>query len=60
VADVVEAMSTFRPYREAHTLEEALAEIEVNKGSLYDEKVVEVCLDLFRRKGFSLNEHNWR
>ncbi len=60
VADVVEAMSTFRPYREAHTLEEALAEIEVNKGSLYDEKVVEVCLDLFRRKGFRLNEHNWR
>jgi len=54
VADVVEAMSSHRPYREAYSLEEALAEIENNKGRLYDETVVEACLRLFREKGYRL------
>jgi putative two-component system response regulator len=31
-----------------------LEEIEKNKGILYDEKVVEVCVRLFREKGFKL------
>ncbi len=52
VADVVEAMATNRPYRQALGIDVALAEIEKNKGILYDEKVVEVCLKLFREKGF--------
>ncbi|MDI6727023.1 MAG: HD domain-containing protein, partial [Smithellaceae bacterium] len=52
VADVVEAMATHRPYRPARGLEAALAEIEKNKGILYDAAVVDVCLRLFREKGF--------
>lgn len=56
VADVVEAMSSHRPYREAYTLEEALREIENNRGRLYDEKVVETCLRLFREKGYKLKK----
>ncbi len=55
VADVVEAMSSHRPYREAHSVEETMAEIEKNKGILYDEKVVEVCLELFRKKAYNFN-----
>ncbi|MCX8160608.1 MAG: PAS domain S-box protein [Candidatus Saccharicenans sp.] len=55
VADVVEAMSSHRPYREAHSLEETMAEIEKNKGILYDEKVAEVCLALFRKKGYNFS-----
>ncbi|MGQ9800133.1 MAG: HD domain-containing phosphohydrolase [Candidatus Saccharicenans sp.] len=54
VSDVVEAMSSFRPYREAHSMEEALSEIQNKRGQLYDDKVVEVCLDLFLRKGYRL------
>ncbi|MEW6187981.1 MAG: HD domain-containing phosphohydrolase, partial [Thermodesulfobacteriota bacterium] len=53
VADVVEAMSSHRPYRPALGIEAALEEIEKNKGILYDPEVVEVCLVLFREKGFS-------
>jgi len=53
VADVVEAMSSHRPYREAFTQAEALEEIERKKGILYDEKVVEACLRLFREKGYT-------
>ena len=52
VADVVEAMSSYRPYRPALGIDAALEEIEKNKGILYDAEVVEVCLKLFREKGF--------
>ena len=53
VADVVEAMASYRPYRPALGVDAALEEIEKNKGILYDSRVVEVCLGLFREKGFS-------
>ncbi|MGC9057036.1 MAG: HD domain-containing phosphohydrolase [Candidatus Saccharicenans sp.] len=52
VADVIEAISSHRPYREAFTLEEALTEIENGAGVLYDQKVVEACVRLFREKGY--------
>jgi putative nucleotidyltransferase with HDIG domain len=54
VADVVEAMSSHRPYRPAHGIDRALAEITLNKGVLYDTAVVEACLRLFKEKNFSL------
>jgi HD-GYP domain-containing protein (c-di-GMP phosphodiesterase class II) len=52
VADVVEAMSSHRPYRPALGIDKALEEISKNKGILYDPKVVDVCLKLFKEKGF--------
>ncbi|MBP7510091.1 MAG: PAS domain S-box protein [Prolixibacteraceae bacterium] len=52
VADVVEAIATHRPYRPAKGIEAGLEEIDKNKGILYDENVVKVCLKLFREKGF--------
>ena len=54
VADVVEAMASHRPYREALGIEAALEEIEKNKGILYDDAVVDTCLKLFREKGYQL------
>ncbi|MEA1939751.1 MAG: HD domain-containing phosphohydrolase, partial [Candidatus Caldatribacteriota bacterium] len=52
VADVVEAMSSHRPYRSALGIDAALEEISKNKGIFYDPKVVDVCLKLFKQKGF--------
>ncbi|MBE3094090.1 MAG: response regulator [Actinobacteria bacterium] len=52
VANVAGAMSSSRPYRPAHSIEEVLDEISKNKGILYDPKVVDVCLKLFKEKGF--------
>ncbi len=49
VADVVEAMSTHRPYRPALGLDKAMEEISNNKGILYDPEVVEACLKLFEQ-----------
>jgi len=56
VADVVEAMASYRPYRPAVGLEEALEEIEVNAGTLYDPDVAKACLRLFREKGYRLED----
>lgn len=52
VADVVEAMSSDRPYRPGLGLEAALEEIAKNSGLLYDEKASEICLALFREDRF--------
>jgi HD-GYP domain-containing protein (c-di-GMP phosphodiesterase class II) len=52
VADVVEAMSSNRPYRPVVGLDAALEEIEKNKGVFYDNAAVDACLRLFREKGF--------
>jgi putative nucleotidyltransferase with HDIG domain len=46
VADVIEAMSSHRPYRAALGLDEALEEIRNKRGSLFDPDVVDACLDL--------------
>ena len=52
VADVVEAMSSHRPYRPALGIDKALEEISQNKGILYDPEVVDTCHKLFKEKGF--------
>jgi putative two-component system response regulator len=55
VADVVEAMSAHRPYRPALDLSVALAEISQNRGILYDEQIVDICIDLLTTKGFKFS-----
>lgn len=52
VADVVEAMASPRPYRQAPGIDAALDEIRKNKGTLYDAQAVETCLMLFKTKKF--------
>lgn len=52
VADVVEAMTAHRPYRPALGIEQALQEIKENRDKLYNPKVVDVCINLFKKKNF--------
>jgi PAS domain S-box-containing protein len=54
VADVVEAMSSHRPYRPARGVDEAMAEIRLNRGRLYDGAVVDACLAVVERGEFLL------
>jgi len=56
VADVVEAMASYRPYRAALGIDLALEEIVNNRGVLYDSIVVDACLRLFNEKGYELQE----
>lgn len=58
VADVIEAMSSHRPYRKALEIEVALDEIRRGRGTLYDSVVVDTCLNLFTQKGFMFEEEN--
>lgn len=54
VADVVEAMTSDRPYRAGTDLQVALAEIEKESGVTLDSEVVRTCVSLFREKGLQL------
>ena len=54
VADVIEAMSSHRPYRPAPGIEAALYEIQKNRGRLYEPKIVDICVELFQKDSFSL------
>lgn len=53
VSDVVEAMSSHRPYRASLGVEAALAELEAHKGRLYEPAVVDACISLIREKKFA-------
>jgi len=55
VADVVEAMSSHRPYRPALGIGPALEEITQKRGILFDREVVDACLRLFRERQFKFD-----
>ena len=52
VADIVEAMSSHRPYRAALGMEAALAEIREPVGVKYDAAVAAACVRLVEEQGF--------
>ncbi|WP_292598807.1 HD domain-containing phosphohydrolase [Mesotoga sp. UBA6090] len=55
VADVVEAISSHRPYRASLGLQAALDEVRSGKGKLFDPEVVDACLEVFD-EGFSFSD----
>ncbi len=55
VCDVVEAMTTHRPYRPGLGIEAALVEIERGKETLYDAQTVDACIQLIRDEGFQFS-----
>jgi PAS domain S-box-containing protein/putative nucleotidyltransferase with HDIG domain len=56
LADVVESMSSHRPYRPRLGIHKALEEIRLHNGGLYDSDVVDACLRLFKEKGYRFEE----
>ena len=52
VSDVVEAMSSHRPYRPALGIDLALGEIRKGRGITYDPDVVDACISLFKTDNF--------
>ncbi|MCJ7679719.1 MAG: hypothetical protein MUP70_03245, partial [Candidatus Aminicenantes bacterium] len=56
VADVVEAMSSHRPYRPALGVTAALKEIRQHAGILFDPVVVESCVSIFEEGRFDFSE----
>ncbi|MDH4320176.1 MAG: CBS domain-containing protein [Desulfobulbaceae bacterium] len=58
VADVVEAMSSHRPYRPALGIDRALTEITAKKGTHYDPDAVEACVALFMEDNYRFPPHS--
>ena len=56
VSDIVEAMSSHRPYRPAQGIDKALAEVVQNKGRFYDTDAVDACVKLFQENRFHFTE----
>lgn len=54
VADVVEAMSSHRPYRPGLGIDAALKEVSTNKNTKYNAEAVDACIKLFKNKKFIL------
>lgn len=52
VADVVEAMTSHRPYRPSLGMDIALDEIVRHRGTRYDPQVADACLRVVREEGF--------
>lgn len=52
IADVVEAMSSHRPYRPSLGIEAALDEISKNRGALYDPHAADACIEVAGQSGF--------
>ena len=55
VADVVEAMSSDRPYRPSLGMGKALQEIKDKSGVLYDPEVAAACLRVVEKHGFKFD-----
>ena len=56
VADVVEAMSSHRPYRAGLGLDAALAQIRREAGTRLDTQVVDACERVFHQQGFAFGK----
>ncbi|MEX2543078.1 MAG: tetratricopeptide repeat protein [Trueperaceae bacterium] len=51
VSDVLDALTHERPYKDAWSVSDALAEIEAHSGTQFDPRVVAACLDVFNDRG---------
>jgi PAS domain S-box-containing protein/putative nucleotidyltransferase with HDIG domain len=53
ICDVVEAMSSHRPYRPARKKDEIIEELQTGREKLYDARVVDVLVDVIERNEFA-------
>lgn len=60
VADVMDSITTDRPYRKAQPVEVALDEIKAHKGTKYDATVVDACLELYAHQRDRLDPLSYR
>ncbi|MGB2783197.1 MAG: HD domain-containing phosphohydrolase [Atribacterota bacterium] len=57
VADVVEAMSSHRPYRAALGLETAIGELLDKRGKAFNKEAVDACVKIFKKEKFKFKEN---
>ncbi len=55
ICDVVEAMSSHRPYRPARKKEEIITELKSGRDKIYDPRVVDILIDVVERNEFDFD-----
>ncbi|MGA9047808.1 MAG: HD domain-containing phosphohydrolase [Dehalococcoidia bacterium] len=55
ICDVVEAMSSHRPYRPARKKEEIISELKNGRDRIYDPKVVDILIDVVEKNEFDFD-----
>jgi len=58
VADVIDAMASYRPYRPALGVDAAIEEIIKHKGITYDPTVVDACLKVYKKTAKNFIDSN--
>lgn len=58
VADVIDAMASYRPYRPALGVDAAIEEIIKYRGVTYDPVVVDACLNVYKKDTNSISTNN--
>ena len=58
VADVVEAMSSHRPYRPALGIDSGIEQISEQRGVLYDPEVVDACIKVVRERKYEFEKQS--
>lgn len=56
VADVMESVMSHRPYRAALGIDVAVDIIQKGSGVIFDSKICEICIDLFKNKNYIMPE----
>jgi HD-GYP domain-containing protein (c-di-GMP phosphodiesterase class II) len=60
VADIVDSMTSDRPWRKALPVEAALDEIKKHRGVKYDAAVVDACVDIYTNKRHLLDPQSYK
>lgn len=55
IADIVDSMTSDRPYRKALSVETALEEIRKGRGTKYDSAAVDACIELYTNQRYRLD-----
>ncbi len=56
VADIVDSMTSDRPWRKAFTVEKTMEEIQKHSGVKYDSAVVDACVELYTKQADRLKD----
>lgn len=54
ISEVVHAMTSFKPYRPAYTIEETLEYLKNERGKKFNERLVDIIIEIFK-EGFSFD-----
>ncbi len=58
IADVVAAMSEYRPYRDIIPMDNIISTLKQQRGKKFDPEITDICIDIIQNESFDLNiEH---